>query len=187
MDPTASRPNPRCERQAGRLRRHRAVHHRSGLHDAGAPDEARYMTENSNTAIVRRWFEEVWNQRRLDTIDELFAPEAIAYDLGGAGASVKGPVEFRAAAKQMLTAFGQMHLTVEDIFGVDDRVAVRLSARLRHTGSLGNLQPTNREVTVPVMCMLRLRGGKLVEGWNNWDVATALRAANAPPEQTTLF
>lgn len=145
------------------------------------------MTENDNTGMIRRWFEEVWNQRRLDTIDELFAPEGVAYDLGGAGASVKGPAAFRAAAEQMQRAFGTTHLTVEDIFGVDDRVAVRLTAQMQHTGPLGDLQPTRREVTVPVMCMLRIRDGQIVEGWNNWDVATALRAANAPPEMTTLF
>jgi len=145
------------------------------------------MTENENTAIIRTWFEEVWNQRRLDTIDRLFAPGAIGHDLGGAGASVVGPVAFRAAAEQMLRAFGNMKLTVEDIFGIDDRVAVRLTARLQHTGPLGDLPPTGREVTVPVMCMIRLRDGTIVEAWNSWDVATALRAANAPPGKTTIF
>ena len=145
------------------------------------------MIENENTAIVRRWFEEVWNQRRLSTIDELFAPDAIAYDLGGPGASVKGPAAFRAAAEQMQRAFGTLRITVEDIFGVADRVAVRLTARLKHTGPLGDLQPTGKEATVPVMCMLRLRNGQLIEGWNNWDVATALRTADAPLERSTLF
>jgi predicted ester cyclase len=76
---------------------------------------------------------------------------------------------------------------VEDIFGVEDRVAVRLSARLKNTGALGDLPPTGAEVSVPVMCIVHLRDGKLVEGWNCWDVVTALRAANAPPERTTMF
>jgi hypothetical protein len=35
--------------------------------------------------------------------------------------------------------------------------------------------------------MIRLRDGKLIEGWNNWDVATALRAANAPATMATIF
>lgn len=145
------------------------------------------MLENENTAIVRRWFEELWNQRRLETIDALLAPDAVAYDLGGAGATTRGREEFRAAANMLLTAFGETHFTVEDIFGVDDRVAVRLTLRLRHTGPLGGLPATGQAVTVPVMCMLRVRDGRLVEGWNNWDVATALRAAAAPPAQTTIF
>ena len=27
--------------------------------------------KNENVRLARRWFEEVWNQRRTDTIDEL--------------------------------------------------------------------------------------------------------------------
>ena len=35
---------------------------------------ARYGMSSTNVDLVRRWFEEVWNQRRTDTIDELFSP-----------------------------------------------------------------------------------------------------------------
>ena len=145
------------------------------------------MLENENTAVVRRWFEEVWNQRRLATIDELLAPNAVAHDLGGPGSSVRGPEAFRRAAEVLHSAFGELHLVVQDIFGVGDRVAVRLTARMKNTGLLGDLQPTGKVVTVAVMCMIHLRDGKIVEGWNFWDVAAALRAANAPADRTTLL
>jgi steroid delta-isomerase-like uncharacterized protein len=145
------------------------------------------MIENENTAIVRRWFEELWNQRRLETIDELLAPDVVSYDLAGPGATIYGREAFRAAAQTLLAAFGETHFTVDDIFGVEDQVAVRLSLRLKHTGPLGGLPPTGKVVTVPVMCMIQVRNGKIMSGWNNWDVATALRAANAPPEQTTIL
>ena len=145
------------------------------------------MIENENTAIVRRWFEEVWNQRRLETIDELLAVDAIAYDLGGPGATIRGRDAFRAAAQTLLAAFGELHFTVEDIFGVDDRVAIRLSVRFKHTGPLGKLPATGNVATVPVMCMLEVRDGKIMGAWNNWDVTTALRVANAPSEQTTIL
>jgi steroid delta-isomerase-like uncharacterized protein len=145
------------------------------------------MIENENTAIVRRWFEELWNQRRLETIDELLAPDAVAYDLAGPNATVRGRAAFRAAAEKLLSAFGELHFTVEDIFGVEDRVAVRLSLRFEHTGALGDLPPTGKKATVPVMCMIEVRDGKIMGGWNNWDVATALRVVDAPAGQTTLW
>jgi steroid delta-isomerase-like uncharacterized protein len=145
------------------------------------------MTESDNIAIIRRWFEEVWNQRRLATIDELLAPDARAYDMTAPDSVLVGPEAFRAAAQQMHAAFGEMQLTVEDIFASGDRVAVRLTGRLRHTGSLGPLPATNREVTVPIMSIIRLRDGQLVEGWNNWDLASVLRSADAPAQQRALF
>lgn len=145
------------------------------------------MEESQNVALVRRWFDEVWNQRRLGTIDELLALDARCYDMTAPGSVIVGPEAFRAAAEQMLAAFGEMELTVEDIFGCDDRVVVRLTGRLRHTGPLGPLQPTNREVSVPIMSIVHLRDGKIVAGWNNWDIATVLRTAAAPLEQRALF
>ena len=35
------------------------------------------MTPDEHKAIVRRFFEEAWNQRKLDVIDEVFAPTVV--------------------------------------------------------------------------------------------------------------
>jgi hypothetical protein len=40
-------------------------------------------------ALARRWFEEVWNQRRADTIDEMLAPDAVSHLETGL---LRGPV-----------------------------------------------------------------------------------------------
>lgn len=145
------------------------------------------MSENANTALVRRWFEEVWNQGKLDTIDELLAPEVIVHDLLGPGGTIQGPAAFRQTAELLHTAFGEMHFTVEDIFGVEDRVSVRLQGKLKHTGPLGDLPATGAEICVPAMCIIHVRDGKFTAGWNSWDVGAALRAAAAPAGRACLF
>ena len=38
------------------------------------------MAKKKNT-ILHRWFEEVWNKRRTEVIDEMIAPNAIAHGL----------------------------------------------------------------------------------------------------------
>ena len=45
----------------------------------------------ANKAFAKRWFEEVWNQGRKETILELLAPDAVIQD--GENASV-GPEGF---------------------------------------------------------------------------------------------
>ena len=48
------------------------------------------MSEN-NKAILRRWFEEVWNRGRTDVIDELLARDAVIHGLQDAnGQAVAG-------------------------------------------------------------------------------------------------
>jgi predicted ester cyclase len=145
------------------------------------------MAELDNIALVRRWFDEVWNQRRLETIDELLAPDARCFDMTAPDSIIVGPESFRAAAAQMHAAFGEMQLTIEDIFASGDRVAVRLTGRLKHTGPLGPLPATNRDIAVPIMCIIHVRDGKLIAGWNNWDIGGVLRTAAAPAEQRALF
>jgi hypothetical protein len=36
-----------------------------------------------NVSLARQWFEEVWNQRRTDTIDELLTDESVSYSESG--------------------------------------------------------------------------------------------------------
>jgi ketosteroid isomerase-like protein len=145
------------------------------------------MIENANTAIVRRWFEEVWNQKRLDTIDELMAPDGVARDIGAPGTEIRGPAEFRAAAEKLHAFFGEMHFAVQDIFGVGDRVAVRVNARLRATGSFDGGPGSGEVFDSPIMVIVHMRDGQIVEGWNFWDVPGALKAVKAPLETTRLL
>ena len=47
---------------------------------------------HDNAALARRWFEEVWNQNRQQTIHELGSPDVILHGLGES--EVEGSVAF---------------------------------------------------------------------------------------------
>jgi hypothetical protein len=63
------------------------------------------MTE-TNKALVRRWFKEVWNEGREATIDELFAETGVAYGLGDGEAEVR-------AVSPLLWAFSSASTRVQ--------------------------------------------------------------------------
>ena len=48
-----------------------------------------------NVVLARRWFEEVWNQRRTDTIDELLTDESVSHTDSG---PLRGKREFKEQA-----------------------------------------------------------------------------------------
>ena len=57
--------------------------------------------------IARRWFEEVWNQRRDAAMAELAAPDTLAHHEWG---TAKGLDSFRSHRAQLLCGFaGQNH------------------------------------------------------------------------------
>ncbi len=44
-----------------------------------------------NADLIRRWFEEVWNQGRGETIHKMCAKDAIGYGQAQHGADIHGP------------------------------------------------------------------------------------------------
>jgi hypothetical protein len=57
------------------------------------------MTE-TNKALVRRWFKEVWNEGRESTINDLFAESGVAHGLGDREAEVRGPAQLKPFVSQ---------------------------------------------------------------------------------------
>ena len=49
-------------------------------------------------AVTQSWFDEVWNQGREDTIDQLFASDAIAHGLPGG--TLRGPASDRTGRRR---------------------------------------------------------------------------------------
>ena len=123
-----------------------------------------------NKALVRRWFEEVWNKGRADAIDEMFAADGIAYGLVEAGVDVRSPVAFKPFFEKLRGAFPEFELTIEDIIAEGDTVAARWNAKMMHRGDQLGMPASGRPVAVTGMSFVRVRDGQILEAWNNWDI-----------------
>jgi predicted ester cyclase len=62
-----------------------------------------------------------------------------------------------------------MKLTIEDILGADDKVVVRWSATMTHTGDALGFPPSGKTIRSRGVSIARIVSGKIVEGWDNWD------------------
>jgi steroid delta-isomerase-like uncharacterized protein len=134
-----------------------------------------------NKAVVRRWFEEVWNQGREATIDELFPVGGVAHGLGDSESDVRGPAEFKPFVANIRGSIPDTHIRVEDILTEDDRVAVRVTLEGTHTGHGLGVPPTGRKVSIQGVIILRMVDGQIVEAWNSYDQLGLLRQIGALP------
>ena len=151
---------------------------------------------SDNAALVRRWFEEVWNKGRADAIDEMFDEEGVAHGLADeGGAPLRGPANFRAFHRQFREAFPGVEVVVDDAITEGDRVAARCTVRGRHDGDSLGFAATKQPVEFTGMTFARVRDGKIVEAWNNFDFMSmfqqlgALRLdapAAGPPQDEAL-
>jgi steroid delta-isomerase-like uncharacterized protein len=138
------------------------------------------MTE-TNKALVRRWFKEVWNEVREATIDELFAEGGVAYGLGDGEAEVRGPAQLKPFVRNLCGSLPDLHISIQDIMAEEDKVIVRVLLEGTHLGSGLGVPPSGRRVRVAGIIVFRVSKGQFVEGWNSWDQLGLLRQIGALP------
>ena len=125
-----------------------------------------------NKALIRRWFEEVWNQGRGDVIDELLAEDAVIHGLvDGAGNPVNGLDGFHDFHNQFRGAFPDLIVSVDDTIAEGEMVVARCSVRGRHTGNHLGFAATNAPVQFEGVAITRIENGKIAEAWNHFDFA----------------
>ena len=127
-------------------------------------------TQEANKALLRRWFDEVWNKGRVEAIAEMFAADGVAHGLSDEpGKTMKGPDGFRPFHGRFRGAFPDIEVVVEDTIAEGDLVAARCSVRGKHTGDHLGVAASNAPVEFTGMAIVRIRDGKIVEAWNNFD------------------
>jgi steroid delta-isomerase-like uncharacterized protein len=135
---------------------------------------------SDNTAVIRRWFEEVWNRGREEAIDELFAEEGVAHGLADeTGSALRGPTGFKPFYRRFREAFPEMEVVVEDTVSEGDKVAARCTIRGRHRGDTLGFKATDNPVAFDGICIVRIADGKIVEAWNNFDFMSMFQQLGA--------
>jgi predicted ester cyclase len=117
-----------------------------------------------NKNLVRRFYEEVENQGKLELVDELFAPDfrdvyntASPFPVAG----VEGVKKLAAALHDHLN----LSITVEDLVAEGDRVVARISSTSTHKTPFFGVAPTGRQFVNNGVEIFRVAGGKLAERW----------------------
>jgi steroid delta-isomerase-like uncharacterized protein len=130
----------------------------------------------SDEQVVRRFYEQMCNERRNELAVELFAadhqlhdPEVPATD------GPRGMVNAVAAYQQGLDG----RWKIEDLFSTGDRVVVRGTGSGRHIGEVNGIPPTGHSIRVDAIAVHRMDGGKIAETWAVWDTLRFLQQIGA--------
>jgi steroid delta-isomerase-like uncharacterized protein len=127
------------------------------------------MSVEGNVALMRRWFQEVWNEGRVQTIYDLLAEDIHAWGQDEPGVEIRKPADFVRLYDRIHGAFPDQRMTVEDAFGSGDKVVVRWSSVMTHTGDHLGVAASHKKVRITGITIARIVNGKIVEGWDNWD------------------
>ena len=75
----------------------------------------------------------------------------------------------------MRAAFSNIRITVHDTIAKGEKVCLRWSCAMQHAGSGLGIAPSGKYVYTTAMSIMKTRGGKLAEGWQNWDMLNLLQ------------
>jgi steroid delta-isomerase-like uncharacterized protein len=126
------------------------------------------MTIAESKAIVRRFYEELWNERRIEIADEIFAPDCVTHQLQSGSEDVGAPRNAEAIKHHVaawLAGFADLRFEVEEIFAEADRVVSRCVAHGTHTGTWFGIKPTGKPVSIRMVVIHRVKNGKIAEDW----------------------
>jgi steroid delta-isomerase-like uncharacterized protein len=126
------------------------------------------MSDERVRAIMGRYYEEIWNQGRLEVCDQLIAPDYVNHSapLPGLPAGPGGLKQIVAAVRR---AFPDLHYTIEDLVVGGEKAALRTTMRGTHQGAFLGVAPTGRQVEVQELQIEHLRDGQIVAHWHLID------------------
>lgn len=132
------------------------------------------MSHDANEAVVRRFYEELWNEWRLDVAEEVVS-NGIRFR-GSLGTTVVGRKGFKGYVEAVRAAFPDWHNQVDEIFTVGDRVVTRMTWSGMHRGKLGEIEPTGAYVEYCGAAFFRIADGMIEEAWVVGDTQELWRA-----------
>ena len=140
---------------------------------AGADERER------NKAVIRRFVEEVQNEKDEAAYDELndptfvnlSAPPGMPSDKEGGKAYLFG----------FLNAFPDCRFTIDDMIAEGDRVVTKKTFRGTHTGEFMGIPATGKEVELQYVDIMRVRDGRIVEHWLSMDQLSFMQQLGVIP------
>lgn len=140
--------------------------------------------EERNKVVLNRFWEEVWDQGKLDVVDEIFHPNFVDHGLAP-GLTKQGPEGAKEAVMQFREAMPDLYLKVDDILAEGDKVLTRWTSGGTQTGPLrsarGDIPASGRTGVVQGMTLNRVEDGRIIEAWDNFDIMGMLQQLGVIP------
>jgi predicted ester cyclase len=129
-----------------------------------------------NIDLVRRFYEEIFNQGNLAVAEEIVAPEFIEHipqPVPGIP-STTGPEAIRSFASKFREAIPDLSVSVDDVIAAGDKVVTRVTWQGTQNGPLFGADPTGKHMHFTGIDIVQVESGKFVEHWGEVDVLGAL-------------
>jgi steroid delta-isomerase-like uncharacterized protein len=133
-----------------------------------------------NKEVIRRFVEEVQNEKSEDAYWELNDPDFVnlAPLPSGVPADREGGFAYLFG---LMNAFPDSRVTIDDMIAEGDQVVTKKTFTGTHTGDFAGIPATGKHVTLQFVDIMRVRHGKIVEHWNCIDQLSFMQQLGVIP------
>jgi len=118
--------------------------------------------------LFGRLYHSVWNERRLEYIDQVIADTHALGDPTISGRGV-GPAAYRRQVERFLTGLPDLRFNVDDTISEGDKLVVYWTITGTHRGEFLGVPPTNKLVAFSGITINEIADGKILESTVIWD------------------
>jgi steroid delta-isomerase-like uncharacterized protein len=133
------------------------------------PEEEVASMSSINKAVIRRLYDEVWNERKVEVIKEIISPSHALHGPTFSGSSI-GPEAYKRQVLLFLAGYPDLHWTIEDTIAENDKVVACWTISGTHRGEYMEIPATNKKVSIDGITIHHIAGGKIMDSYSNWDV-----------------
>jgi steroid delta-isomerase-like uncharacterized protein len=133
-----------------------------------------------NRAIIVRLYEEVWNKRKFDLVNELISPSHALQGPTFSGSSV-GSDAYRHQVSLFVAGIPDLRFTIEDTVSENEKVVACWTISGTHAGDFMGIPATNKKVSIDGMTIHHIAGGKIMDSFSNWDALGLMRQLGVVP------
>ncbi len=117
-----------------------------------------------NKSIVRLLYDEVWNKRRLELVDEIISPSHALHDPNLTGSAV-GPEAYKRLVSRWVAGISDLRFTLEDMVGENEKLAVAWTISGTHKGEFMGVPATNKKVSVDGITIHHFVNAKIMDSY----------------------
>lgn len=136
----------------------------------------------ANRELIRRELHELWEQRNLDAVDDLYAEDVVVrMTRTGSDEQVVSRADLRTVYEDWYAGFSDLAIEVDVDVAEGDVVMQYVTMRGTHDGSFRGVDPTGNEVEVNAFHYRRVRDGRIVETGGIAEMVELLRQIGIEP------
>lgn len=132
------------------------------------------MTAEDNKRIVRRFYDEVMGEGRVEVLDEIMVEDFVDHGEALFG-SPRGRETLRQGVAATHAILADLNVHIEEMIAEGELVGVRGVMRCRHQGTFLDVAATGHELQWRVLAIFQVVEGRIVARWFNSDSLGILR------------